>query len=1067
MKTSRWILRGAACLSAAFAASTLGAQSVSTGAFNGTVTDESGKPMASVQVQAVNRATGARSGTLTNDAGRYYISHLETGGPYSILLRRIGFAPRDTNNLFVSLGENVRVDFSLKTRVATLEGVNVVVSTTGAIFSSSHTGVETTVTDSAIARLPTLNRNFTDFVALSPQISTKGPGNSGGGQNNRFNAIQIDGAVANDLFGLSSTLQPGGLASAKQVSIEAVKEYQILLSPFDVRQGNFTGFLVNAVTKSGSNEFHSTGTYSTRTEKFERDVPYLRNAPFNQSQEGFWFGGPIIKDKLLFSIAPEFQQQKAPNTGPYIGQSSTVTTKPPVSQNAVDSLTSILKSKYGFADPGGSGVWNTNNPLANMFARFDVLNLPANSRLVARYNYVSAKQDVVSTRSSTRLGLTNNGYTITDGTNSELAQLFSTFGNGSSNELLAGYTKINDVRAVPIQAPFVVISRASNGAGGTGQISAGTENSSQGNELNQGITELTDNYTIPWTSHRFTLGTQNKWYTVRNLFSQNSLGNFTFGTLDSLINNTPSSATLGIKLDNSDGAAHFTARTLSFYGEDEWQARNNLSVTMGLRLDMPGLTSKPGLNQTLLSSPLAINTTNVPQNVKQWSPRIGFNWDVTGDQVNQIRGGTGSFTGQPAYVWLSNLFGNSGVNGFANLACTNMTTAPAMQQVGQPLATNCKGSTGAPAVTVNTTDPNLKFPQTWRSSLGYDRRLPWNMIATIEGMYTRNINNFYYQNINLPDAPIGTDRNGRALYGDITSLSGNPVPVRKAAAFGDIIQISNEKTHDYAYSLTEQLTKRFSNNFEGQVAYTYSRSYDVWDLTSSVAFSNWSFGRSYAGRQDAQDLYPSKWDAPHRFVVSGEYTLPTKTGVSMTWIGESGVPYEYVYGSDMNGDNSTGNDLLYVPTNAHDTTQIRFVANGSITPAMQQDSLENFIKGHPCLDSQRGTIMQRNSCRAPWDKVVNLSARQTLPTISGKNFILQLDIFNFLNLLNKNWGSRDFGSTNSPSLLTRRSYVISPGHTAKIADQAQAQFIYNSVNQFTVQNVQSNYTLQMQVKYSF
>jgi len=459
----------------------------------------------------------------------------------------------------------------------------------------------------------------------------------------------------------------------------------------------------------------------------------------------------------------------------------------------------------------------------------------------------------------------------------------------------------------------------------------------------------------------------------------------------------------------------------------------------------------------------------VPQNIKQWSPRIGFNWDVTGDQVNQIRGGTGSFTGQPAYVWLSNLFGNSGVNGYANLACTTMASAPAMQQAGQPLAANCKGSSGTPAVTLNTTDPNLHFPQTWRSSLGYDRRLPWNMIGTVEGMYTRNIQNFYYQNINLVDNPIGTDRNGRALYGDISSITSNTlIPTRKVSTIGDVIQISNEKTHDYAWSVTEQLVKRFSNNFEGSAAYTYSRSYDVWDLTSSVAFSNWQFGRSYAGRQDAQNLYPSKWDAPHRFVVSGEYTLPTKTGVSFSWIGESGVPFEYIYGSDMNGDNSANNDLLYVPKNAHDTTEIRFVTNGSISAAAQADSLENFINGHPCINSQRGTIMQRNSCRTPWDKVVNMSIRQTLPTLQGKNFIVQLDIFNFLNLLNKNWGARDFGSTNSQSLLTRRSYIITPGHTAKVADQAQPQFNYNvNFNQFNTQNVQSNYVMNLQLKYSF
>ena len=246
-----------------------------------------------------------------------------------------------------------------------------------------------------------------------------------------------------------------------------------------------------------------------------------------------------------------------------------------------------------------------------------------------------------------------------------------------------------------------------------------------------------------------------------------------------------------------------------------------------------------------------------------------------------------------------------------------------------------------------------------------------------------------------------------------------PIPGSSpAATLGDVIAISNTKTHDYAYNLTGQLVKRFSNNFEGQMSYSYGRSYNVWDLTSSVGFSNWSFGRSYSGRQDAQDLYPSKWDTPHRLAAGATYTLPTKTGISISWIGESGVPFEYVYNGDLNGDNSTANDLMYVPKNAHDTLEVRFVANGTITPAAQQDSLENFINGHACLNSQRGTIMKRNSCRAPWDKVVNLSARQSLPTLRGQNFIVQLDIFNFLNLLNKDWGARDFGSTNSPQILS-------------------------------------------------
>lgn len=1052
-------------------ASPMFAQGVTTGAVSGTVMNDQGQPVQSAQIEIVNRATGARSGTNSRSDGRYYIQGLEVGGPYTVTVRRIGFSPRDTSNIYVSLGQNLRLDMVLVTQATQLAGVQVL-GASSAVMTSSHKGVATTVTDSAIARLPTLNRNFTDFVALTPQISTKGPGNSGGGQNNRFNAIQIDGSVANDLFGLGSTGQPGGQAGAKQISLEAVKEYQVLLSPFDVREGNFTGALVNAVTKSGSNEVHGSATYADRSEKLERNVDYLRAAPFTVKQEGFWVGGPILKDKLLFSVAPEWQQQSAPASGPYIGQPANLVPKPPATQAGVDSLVNILTNQYGFSSPGNSGLVKNANPLSNLFARLDLINLPVSSRLVARYNYVDAQQDIFS-RSNSRLNLSNNGYNFRSTTNSYLTQLFSSMDNGTNNEFLLGLTRIRDKRLTPIQAPFVVISRTTNPNGGTGQMSAGTENSSQGNELDQDIFEITDNYTIPVGNHRFTLGTKNEFFKVRNLFSQNSLGNFTFGTLDSLVNNTPSFVTLGVKLDNTDGAAHFNARTLGFYAEDEWQATNRLSTTFGLRLDMPGLTSSPGLNPDVQTT-LGINTTQVPRNVKQWSPRFGFNWDVTGDQRNQLRGGTGVFVGRPAYVWLSNLFGNSGVNGYGNLTCNGFAAAPLMPNAGTIPAGNCKNATGAPAITANTVDPNLKFPSVWRSSLGYDRLLPWNVIGTFEALYTRSVANFYYQNIGLVADPIGTDRNGRALYGDITSAAGSPVPSRKQIPgttpqrfLGDVINLSNTKTQDYAYSYTWQLQKRFSDAFEGSLAYTYGRSYDVWDLTSSVAFSNWSFGRSYSGRQDAQDLYSSKFDVPHRIVASGTYSFPSKTDLSFTFFGESGVPFEYVYGSDLNGDGSSGNDLVYVPTDAHLASEILFQQNGNLTPAMQADSMEAFISAHECLNSQRGKIMLRNSCRSPWTKVLNTSVRQSLPTLRGQNFILQLDIFNFLNLLNKNWGAQDLGSTFSPSLLTRRSAVAAPGQPLKFANGAQPVFIFSPFQQFNTKNPQSNYALQLQLKYAF
>ncbi|MEA2763120.1 MAG: hypothetical protein QOD47_2404 [Gemmatimonadaceae bacterium] len=1047
------------------------AQGVTTGAISGTILNDQGQPVESAQIEVRNRSTGARSASTTRADGRYFVQGLEVGGPYTVTARRIGFTPRDTTDVYVALGQNARVDLRMNTQATELAGVQVMGASSG-VISSSHKGIATTITDSVIARFPTLTRNFTDFVALSPQISTKGPGNSGGGQNNRFNGIQIDGSVANDLFGLSSTGQPGGQANAKQISLEAVKEYQVLLSPFDVRQGNFTGALVNAVTKSGSNQLHGSATYANRSEKLERNIDYLRAAPFNVKQEGFWLGGPIIKDRLLFSVAPEWQQQEQPASGPYIGQPAGLLPKPPATAAGVDSLRNILMNQYGFADPGNGGVVKNQNPLSNLFARVDLINLPASSRLVARYNYVDGQQDVLS-RTPTRITLSNNGYNFRSTTNSYLTQLFSSMSNGTNNEFLIGLTKIRDKRITPLSAPFVLISRTTNPGGGTGQMTAGTENSSQGNELDQDIFELTDNLTIPAGNHRFTVGTKNEFFKVRNLFSQNSLGNFTFGTLDSLIANTPSAATLGIKLDNTDGAAHFNARTLGFYAEDEWQATSRLSTTFGLRLDLPGLTSNPGQNPDVLST-LGINTVDVPKNVKQWSPRFGFNWDVTGDQRNQLRGGSGVFVGRPAYVWLSNLFGNSGVNGYGNLVCPNMATAPKMPSAGTLPAQACVASANAPNITANTVDPNLKVPSVWRSSFGYDRVLPWNVIGTFETLYTRSVSNFYYQNIGLVDNPIGTDRNGRALYGDIPSAAGAPIPTRKpvpgttpARTLGDVINLSNTKTHDYAYSYTTQLQKRFSNSFEGSVAYTYGHSYDVWDLTSSVAFSNWSFGRSYSGRQDAQDLYPSKFDVPHRVIAGGTYSFASKTDVSVSFIGESGVPFEYVYGSDINGDGSTANDLVYVPTDAHVASEIQFVQNGNLTPAMQADSLDAFISAHECLNSQRGKIMLRNSCRTPWTKFMNGSVRQSLPTLHGHNFILQLDIFNVLNLLNKRWGAQDLGSSNSPSLLTRRSTVAAAGQPLKWANGAQSLFIFTPFQQFNTRNAQSNYALQMQLKYSF
>lgn len=1051
MRITRWILGVAIALSAVLPGQ-VHAQGVTTGAISGTVVNEQNKSLADVQIRIVNVNTGASAGALTRADGRYFVQGLEVGGPYTVTARRIGFAPQTRSNISVSLGQNVRLDFTLATQAAQITGINVVATGADAVISTAHKGAATTISDSAVSRLPTLNRNFTDFVALTPQISTKGPGNSGGGQNNRFNAIQIDGSVANDLFGLGSTGQPGGQAGAKQVPLEAVKEYQVLLSPYDIRQGNFTGALINAVTKSGTNEFHGSAFGVTRNEKYERDVPYLRDAPFKQSQYGFSLGGPIMRDRLFFFLAPELQTQSSPASGSYFGQPSNVTPADTVSTANFDLFSQYLTSKYGYSNVGDGRLVQNKNPLSNFFGRLDFVNLPANSRLVARYNFAGAETDVFS-RSSSAFKATSNAYNFRSVTNSGLAQLFSSFNSGASNEALIGYTTIRDKRRTPVDAPMVTVLNVPRPTGGTTSLVAGTENSSQGNELDQDIFELTDNFTKPIGAHRITIGTKNEFFKVRNLFAQNSRGNYTFGSLDSLNLGLPNRVQIGLKLDNTDGAARFTARTLGFYGEDEWQVSNNLNVTYGLRLDLPGLTSSPSTNKLILDS-LGVNTADVPKNVMQWSPRAGFNWDITGDQVNQLRGGAGVYVGRPAYVWLSNAFGNSGVNGYANITCSSAATAPAFPGAAGAVPPNCRGTTASPAITVNTLDPNLKFPQNFRTSLGYDRRLPWEVIATVEGIYSKSLQNFFYDNINLPDAAIATDAHGRSMYGTITG--NNIAAAYKKKGFSDVINLTNQ-TQDYAYSLTSQLQKRFSNNFEGQLAYTYGHSYDVASMTSSVAYSNWQFGRSVKGDIHTKDLTVSKFDSPHRVIANGTYTLPTKTDISFIFTGESGTPFEYVYSGDMNGDGATSNDLIYVPTDAHNTAEIQFAVNGSTSIVAQQNAFENFVKSNDCLNSQRGKIMDRNTCRTPWTKRLDMDFRQSLPTINGQNFILQLDIFNFPNLLNKNWGAQDIGSSNSPSLLSRASF-----------NGKEGVYRFNTTfSQFSTQNVSSNYTMQLQLKYTF
>ncbi len=1041
MKVLRWTLGGLMAIALAVAApATVSAQGVTTGAVAGIVTNDQHQPVEGVQVQVTNRSTGFASRVTTKADGRYTVPGLEVGSNYSVTVRRLGFQPETRDNVLVVLSQITRVDFELVTAAAQLAAVSVV-GTQNPVMSPSHTGLTTMISDTALRRLPSLNRSFYDFVSLTPQVSTTGPGLSGGGTNNRFNNIQIDGSTEADLFGLGSTGQPGGQANGKSISLEAVNEYQVLLSPYDVRQANFSGLLVNAVTKSGTNDWHGSIVGNSRNQGLTRDQAYITK--FNQSQGAFSLGGPIVRDKALFFVAGDWQARSTPASGPYVGSTLSGPT-----QTMIDQVNSAL-AVYGMPQGNGALI-NNGNPLANLFARID-FNLPGNTQLVIRDNYGRAVQDIFS-RSASAYSLSNNGYHFTSKKNAAVAQVRTLFDNSSFNELLFNYETIRDRRAPSVISPMVTVFN-----GGFGIID-GAERFSQGNQLDQDLIEITDNYTMPMGSHRVTFGATGQWYKVRNLFTQSSYGVWTFGTLDSLNQGIARQYIVGVPL-SGDGAVRFRAGNYGAYAQDEWTATDRLTMTYGIRLDVPIFFTKPPTNQSVLSE-FGRNTADVPSGNMQWSPRVGFNWDVTGDRKNQLRGGAGLFTGRPAYVWLSNAFQNSGSVGIGLLTC-NGSAAPhfSTAAVASAPQTCSNGLTAKAGGEIDLLSKQLDFPQNARFSLGYDRQLRDHWIGTLEAMYTRGLNNPFYQNIALA-GPQGVDPHGRVLYG-LTPLN----PVLAHADRNVVLDVSNE-SNDYAYNLTAGVQRQFYNHIAGSLFYTFSKVMDAQSLTSSTAASQYTFGRDWAGNESDPTATRSIFEQKHHLVAQGTYSFPSRTDLTFTYLGGSGQPIDYVYNGDLNGDGYS-NDPIYIPKDATNTAEVQFsnLTTGGVTytPAQQAAALNNFIQSQPCLNKQRGRIMSRNSCTTPWTNLTNVAIRQSFGAGRFQNISLELQVFNFMNLLNSKWGHQQtVGFAGSQTLVTYKSLAGGNLTTGVPVLNFNPNFLTWNPN-----NLASNYQIQFQMRYAF
>jgi hypothetical protein len=1039
---------------------TLAAQGVTTSAVGGRVTNAEGQGVPSVQITATNNATGAVSTVGTRSDGRYFIPGLQPGN-YRVQVNGLGFGSQVRERVDLALGQTATVDFSLATEALALEGLTVVGEGTG-VISRSRTGASAVVSDSTLRRTPTITRDLQDFTRLVPQLavtnSTTGAV-SAGGRNNRFNQLQIDGTASNDLFGLSASGSPSGQAGAKAITLEAIQELQVVLAPFDVRQNGFTGASVNAVTRSGTNRWQGSISGFLRNQDLVGSYP---GAPafdkFVNREVAGSFGGPIARDRAFFFAAGEISNRVQP-TNVIAGTDATLG----VTQAQAQELTTYLQG-LGY-DAGGGGARDLERESLNLFGRLD-FNLGQNNRLTIRHNYIDGvRQDFG--RSERSYQLNNGGYSQNSTTNSSVVQLNSSFGSGLFNELRIGYNRVRDFRSYDGGVFPRITVRSPNG-----NLIAGTENFSGQNVLDQDALEVTNDLSIPWNAHTFTAGVNTEFGRFSNLFVRNPFGNYEFADMAALRAGTPQRyeysylCRVGLPncVANGEERADFGVNRFGLYVQDRWDATDNLQLTFGVRGDLTTLPDDVAENPSVLAA-YSRSTSDIPGTTVLFNPRLGFNWDVTGNGATQVRGGVGTFSGRAPYVWISNAYGNTGLD-YVRFTCTSAATSPRFVADPNNQPTGCVGATTAAPNEINLIDPDFKLPQVARYSLGIDRQIPFGLVATVEGLYTQTINDILYRNVRVQPDAQGRTVEGRPRY-----------QTRSVAGLGDIIEITNTD-EGYAYNLTGQIQRPFRNGWDFSLAYTYSRSEDVNPLTSSQAISNWRFNLT-GDDPNNPGLRRSDFDIPHRFIATGSYRLDlirrASTDLSLVYVGQSGQPFSVRYNDDVNFDGSFGNDLLYVPRDASEIRFEPFRAPGTnsrtdqgqaITPAQSWANFNDFIERVDCLNAARGSVLVRNSCRAPWSNRFDFRVAQNLSAIRGQNAQITLDILNVGNLINEDWGRSQFISNQVITVLplaTATGLNNQPDASGRRLYQAFAP----RKDIFTTSNLDSRYQIQLGLRYTF
>lgn len=1024
---------------------------VTTSGMNGKITGANNESLPGATVVAVHQPSGTQYGTITNSEGRFSLTGMRAGGPYKIEVSFVGFNKETYSDVNLLLGESFVLNVALKEESVDV-GEVVIVGTKSSAFGAQKTGASTNIKSEQMSSIPSLNRTLGDYTKLSPFATGSG---SYVGREAYTTNITVDGANFNNNFGLSGSNMPG--VSGEPISMDAIEEIQVAVAPYDVLQSNFTGAGVNAITKSGTNTFKGSAYTYYRDQSMNGDKirdTELKVTDSSKKVYGFNLGGPIIKNKVFFFVSGEMESSTTPGNTLLAmdagrdAQDLNVNSR--VTAVELQRFSGLLKSKYGY-ETGRYESWGGDEEYNNkILAKID-WNINANHKFTARYNFSEssnqsrpsasgdANPSITGTRHARTGGMSfeNSQYFNTNALHSITGELNSRFGQ-LSNKLLVAYTKYGQPRSSDSDVfPFIDIMNG-DPAKGDVKMSAGYELFSYMNNVDNNTLIVTDNMTYLLQKHTITFGLSFEHQYFANSYLRQGSSYYRFKDLDSFERFTQG-AGVGLPYNDNYHPINFAytypingltdpVSELSFgqfatYIQDEWNPVERLKLTAGMRIDLPmyfdGAVDNPAVAKYSFRDGEKVDLGTWPETQVLWSPRLGFNWDVKGDRSIKVRGGTGIFTGRIPFVWFTNQPSNSGMIQYRLTVNQNGGAAQKAILARLPLLNDAKGLLNDASLadifpqnnpeggSIAAIEKDFKLPQVWRSSIGIDLTLPLDMVLSLEGIYTKDLNSIYFDNINLKPAE-STIKEG-ALERPYWSNSTNATKYYSLPYTDVIIMRNTQKGQGYTFSAQLDLPK--IAGFSGMVAYSKNWGEEVAGKNGSDPLSAWRY-RQITNSLNVEELGLTLNNTPHRIVANLNYKINYakifSTTVSLFYSGYSGTAYSYIYNGDANKDGTSGHELMYIPK---DRSELLWATEADA------DAYFAFAAQDPYLSKHAGEYMKRNAAHEPFYNRLDVRVLQDIKiNVRGNANKIQLsaDVINFANMLNSSWGLNKSVVTTSP-----------------------------------------------------